>query len=171
MTGAGTVYWMTGMSGSGKTTLARLFVARLRAAGRAVVLFDGDELRGVFQGDGHAEADRRRVAMRNARLCKLVADQGMDVVCATISLFHECHRWNRAHLSKYVEIHVRASLEVLRVRDSKALYALAERGEVTDVVGLHIRAEEPENPDVTLDNDGHVPPETVVEHLWKELGL
>ena len=30
--------------------------------------------------------------------------QGVDVVIATISLFHEVHTWNRAHLPGYLEI-------------------------------------------------------------------
>ena len=97
----GTVYWFTGFSGAGKSTLATLFCDRLRGTGRTVVLLDGDRLRDVFGGDlGHSIEDRRRSAMRNSRLCQLLADQGLDVVCATISLFHDCHDWKigRAHV-------------------------------------------------------------------------
>ena len=51
---------------------------------------------------GHGMSDRRQSAMRNARLCKLLAGQGFDVVCATISLFHEVQRWNRENIPGYL---------------------------------------------------------------------
>ena len=86
---SGRVFWITGLSGAGKTSVGRQLSARLRAAGRAVIFLDGDALRAVVAQDlGYSESNRRRSAMRNARLCRLLAEQGSDVVCATISLFH-----------------------------------------------------------------------------------
>jgi adenylylsulfate kinase len=168
----GTVFWFTGLSGSGKSTLAREFTNRLRQSGRPVVFLDGDDLRALFdEHRGHGRDDRLAIAMRNGRLCRLLADQGVDVVCATISLFHQCHDWNRAHIASYREIHVRAPLEVLRQRDSKGLYAGAARREVIDVVGVDIPAEEPLRPDLSVDNDGRRPPGDVVTDLWKALAL
>src|SRR5215467_7494012 len=101
----GRVFWITGLSGAGKTTVGRELWSRLRAAGRPVTFLDGDMLRDVIAEDlGHSSGDRRRSAMRNARLCRLLAGQGADVVCATISLFHEVQRWNREHIPGYREI-------------------------------------------------------------------
>jgi adenylylsulfate kinase-like enzyme len=169
---SGTVFWFTGLSGAGKSTLAREFTNQLRRDGRTVVLLDGDHLRELFdEHRGHGRADRLAIAMRNGRLCKFLADQGVDVVCATISLFHQCHDWNRAHIDSYREIHVRAPLEVLQARDSKGLYGRAARNEVTDVVGIDIPAEEPLRPDLVVDNDGCRVPADVVTDLWKALGL
>ena len=168
----GTVYWFTGLSGSGKTTLATLFCTRLRATGRPVIMLDGDRLREVFGHDlGHAEADRRAAAMRNARLCELLSGQGVDVVCATISLFRSCHEWNRAHLANYREVFVDAPVDVLRSRDPHGLYARAARGELRDVVGLDLPAELPESPDVTVANDGRLSPAEAVEAVWRQLNL
>src|SRR5580700_9784200 len=87
------VFWITGLSGAGKTTLARELCNRLRDAGHPVFFLDGDALRSAIAEDlGHSAGDRRRSAMRNARLCRLLAEQGAYVVCATISLFHEVQR-------------------------------------------------------------------------------
>jgi len=109
---SGRVFWITGLSGAGKTTVGRQLWARLRAAGRPVIFLDGDALRVAIAEDlGYSEGNRRRSAMRNARLCRLLAEQGTDVVCATISLFHEVQRWNRANIRGYREIYLRVPIE------------------------------------------------------------
>jgi adenylylsulfate kinase-like enzyme len=168
----GTVFWFTGLSGSGKTTLASLFCSRLRAAGRVVVFLDGDRLRQVFGNEvGHTEADRRASAMRNARLCELLSSQGFDVVCATISLFHSCHEWNRRNIPSYREVLIRAPLSVLRDRDPHGLYRAIDQGEIRDVVGVDLPAELPQSPDVSIDNDGSHPPGEIVDVIWRHLNL
>jgi glutamine kinase len=151
----GRVFWITGLSGTGKTTLGRDLSSRLRAAGRPVIFLDGDRLRDVIAEDlSHEAGDRRRSGMRNARLCQLLAEQGADVVCATISLFHEVQRWNRENIPGYREIYLRVPMDELRRRDSKGIYAGAPRSGTLNVVGLDLPAEIPEDPDLVLDNHG-----------------
>ncbi len=165
-TSAGRVFWITGLSGAGKTTLGRELTARLRAAGRTVTFLDGDTLRSVIAEDlGHSTQDRRRSAMRNARLCRLLAEQGVDVVCATISLFHEVQRWNRKNIPGYREIYLRVPIDELRRRDSKGIYALAQSGDAQHVVGLDVPAEAPEAPDLVLDNHGALDVATAVDRI------
>lgn len=166
----GIVYWFTGLSGVGKSTLAAEFHKRLSAGPRTAVFLDGDTLREVFGNDlGHTRADRLKSAMRNARLCKFLSEQGLDVVCATISLFHECQDWNRRHIAGYREIYVEASLDVLKARDPKKIYAKASAGEMTDVAGVHFTVETPKSPDIRITNDGSDTPLKVVDGLWAQL--
>ena len=162
----GRVFWITGLSGAGKTTVGRELWSRLRAAGRPVTFLDGDALRAVIAEDlGHSADNRRLSAMRNARLCRLLAGQGADVVCATISLFHEVQRWNRENIPGYREIYLRVPIDELRRRDSKGIYAGAQRGDARDVVGLDVPAEVPEAPDLVLDNYGALDVATAVDRI------
>jgi adenylylsulfate kinase-like enzyme len=169
VTSTGRVYWITGLSGAGKTTVGGELWRRLRAAGHSVILLDGDALREVIAEDlGHSTDNRRKSAMRNARLCRMLSSQGADVVCATISLFHEVQRWNRENIPGYREIYLRVPMEELQRRDSKGIYAAAHRGDFRDVVGLDVPAELPEAPDLTLDNFGTLDSSAAVERIWME---
>lgn len=166
---SGRVFWITGLSGVGKTTLGRELWNRLRTADSPAVFLDGDELRNAIADDlGHGVDSRRQSAMRNARLCLLLAQQGIDVVCATISLFHEVQRWNRENIPGYREIYVRVPMEELRRRDQKGIYARAERGEASNVVGIDLPAEVPDAPDLVLDNYGAIDVATAVHRILAE---
>ena len=130
----GRVYWFTGLSGAGKSTIGGLFFERPRARHPNSAYLDGDRLREVFgQDPGHSREARLAVAMRNARLCRLLSGQGLHLVCATISLFHDCQAWNRANIPGYREIHVRAPMAVLEARDPHGIYRRARSGEIRDV--------------------------------------
>ena len=165
----GRVYWITGLSGAGKTTVGEELWRRLRAAGRSAIFLDGDALREVIAEDlAHNAGSRRKSAMRNARLCKMLSSQGQDVVCPTISMFHEVQQWNRKNIPGYREIYLQVPLTELQRRDAKGIYAAAKRGDLHDVVGLDVPAEPPREPDLTLDNFGDLDSTAAVERIWIE---
>jgi adenylylsulfate kinase len=164
------VVWITGLSGAGKSTLAHELVARLRAAGEAVVMLDGDELREVFgavaaNAQNHGRARRLALAMQYAHLCRVIAAQGLTVVIATISLFREVHVWNRANLPGYFEVYLKVPVEELRRRDPKGIYRRFDAGELTHVAGLDLPIDEPEAADWIVEFD----PERTVTALGAEL--
>lgn len=162
----GKVYWLTGLSGAGKTTLAVLLAEYLRSQGKQVVLLDGDVMRAVL-GDraGHTAAERRVLAGQYGAMCRMISSQGVTVVCATISMFQDVRDWNRTHLTRYCEIYLRVSLEELIRRDQKGLYGRALKGEIENVIGINAPFEEPDSPDIILDNDGSRTPEGVLAEL------
>ena len=162
----GTVIWITGLAGAGKSTLAALVVERLRRAGRPTVLLDGDELRrSVFPDVGFSAAERLGLARRYAALAGLLARQGADVVCATISMFPEIWQENRARLPEYREVLVRAPAAVRRARKPEVYDAAG-----APVVGDSLPAPEPPEPHAVLENDGSRTPDELVDELWEALG-
>ena len=141
----GAVIWITGLAGAGKTTLGTSLAGCLRE--RRPALLDGDRLRQVLDAqDQHGIEQRRRLAMRYARLCRLLSEQGIDVICCTISLFHAVHAWNRRNLPRYCEVYLDTPLEVLKRRNQKHLYD--GQGPSGPVAGIWWEPEFPRNPDV-----------------------
>ena len=114
----GTVYWITGLSGAGKTTLGMLLYDMMRAKKPNVFRLDGDIARWAYNDvtDFSIEA-RRECAFRHARVCKMIADQGIDVICCTISLFHDVQAWNKENLARYVEIFLDVPMDILMQRN------------------------------------------------------
>jgi glutamine kinase len=162
----GRVFWITGLSAAGKTTIGRALTSNLRNAGVPVVFLDGDTLRAVANDTGYSPDSRRAAAMRNGRLCRMLAEQGFDVVCSTISLFHDVQRWNRENIARYHEVFVRAPLEELKRRDTKGIYLTnGDSGNSSNIVGLDIPAEVPQRPDLVLDNDGTLNPDEAARRI------
>lgn len=162
----GTVYWITGLSGAGKTTIGRLFYQKLKQDFPNTVFLDGDIMREVFGADlGYMEAERRKCAMRYARLCNMLYKQDLNVVCCTISMFDAVRKWNRENIKEYKEIYIKVSMDTLYRRDQKGLYSGNTEEKEKEVTGIQIPFEEPLSPDLVLENDGDLTPEEQVERL------
>lgn len=150
-TAQNSVYWLTGLSGAGKSTLCRKLVLHLREAGRAIVMLDGDQMREIMGAtSAHTREERLQLTMGYARLCRLIAVQGVDVAIATISLFREVHDWNRNNLPGYVEIFLDVPLSELARRDPKEIYGRLARGELKNVAGVDQAVDYPKAADVVL---------------------
>lgn len=168
----GRVYWITGLAGAGKTTLAKGLWKHLRQLGQPAVLLDGDLLRELYgPSQSYDLASRQQTGMRHARLCRWLSEQGLPVVCATISLFESCRSWNRQYLSDYCEIFLDVPLEVLLERDQKGLYSGALAGSIQNVMGVDLEPEWPQNPEIILNNDGSQSPQGILEILLKQLEI
>lgn len=157
----GTVYFFTGLSGAGKTTVGSLFYQRLKNTKPNAVYLDGDEIRVAFGEDvGYTNDERLRWAGRIFRVCRLLSDQGIDVVCCSIAMFDTVRRWNREHIPNYKEIYIRVKKETLIQRNQKGLYTGG-----SNVVGVDLPFDEPQSPDLVLQNDGERTPLELVEEI------
>jgi len=163
----GTVYFFTGLSGAGKTTIGGLFYQRLKARKPNVFLLDGDRYRREICEDlGYTDEDRLKAARRGFRLSRWLADQGIDVVNCGIAMYAEIRDWNRKNIEQYKEIYIRVSRETLLQRNQKGLYTLRE-----NVVGIDLPFDEPQRPDIVIENDGRETPESIVKRLEKDFRL
>lgn len=149
----GSVYWITGLSGAGKTTIGKLLYRKLKSIKPNLVFLDGDIMREVFGNTaGYTLPERKQLAMKYSRLCKILSEQGIDVICATISLFKDVHDFNRRHLKKYFEIYIECHIEELIKRDQKGIYSHALAGKGGPVMGLNLAYDMPVKSDLVIEN-------------------
>lgn len=165
----GTVYWITGLSGAGKTTIGSRFYQKLKEEKEKAVLLDGDDIRNIL-GDliGYSTEERRKGSMIISRLCHCLANQGINVVCCTVSMYDCCREWNRENNANYKEVYLEVPIEELKKRDVKGLYKKVFNGEIKNVVGIDIEFEQPKNPDLIIKNFGENTIEDTLKRLSKE---
>lgn len=148
------ILWFTGLSGAGKSTIAAALHERWLAAGRAVEVLDGDEIRQQLNYDlGYSEEDRRRNLLRIAFIARLLARNGVTVIVPTIAPFRRIREELRAQLPSYVEVFVDCPLEECRRRDPKGLYQKVDRGEIRSFTGVDAPYEPPVAPEIHLRTD------------------
>ena len=163
---SGSVIWMSGLSGAGKTTLCNALWSLLKERVPELVRLDGDAIRNAFGNDlSHCEADRIVQVKRVRGLARELADQGLVVLVAVLYMNPELYAWNRDHLPGYLEVHLKASLETVKRRDPKGLYAAAAAGRMPNVVGIDIPWHAPESPDIVLDMDNPEPPDVLARRV------
>lgn len=152
---SGKVIWLTGLSASGKSTIARAMQKLLKEGGTTPLLLDGDQFREAV-GDhncGHDPESRILNAYRISRFANMAARQGLVVIVATMSLYHEIHRWNRSNFPDYFEVFIKADLAVLKERDPKGLYKHVETGNAENLPGMDLQPEFPLNPELIVENN------------------
>lgn len=167
----GFVVWLTGLPGSGKTTIAKNVAEKLREKGYRVEVIDGDWARKTISlGAGFTRDERRIHLHRVAWVARLLARNGVIVLCSFVSPYRDVRRMIREIIEEdapFVEVYVKASLEEVMRRDPKGLYKRALKGEIKHMTGIDDPYEPPENPDLVLDTEV----ESVEESVGKLLRL
>ncbi len=163
---AGTLFWITGLSGAGKTTIGKAVYNKIKSKKDSVVFLDGDILRKTISFDlGYTQGDRHESALRNIRLCKMLADQDIDVICCTICMFDDIRKWNRDNNENYVEVYLKVPMDKLRERNQKGLY----KDVPDELVGIGVGMDEPKNPDIVIINDGTNTPDDIADLILEKL--
>ena len=151
----GILYWITGLSGAGKSTIGRALYYELKKENDNVVIFDGDVLKSIVEDNPEYSKEARHVrAMKYAKLCKALTDQGITVICCAIAMFDDVREWNRLNNRAYVEVFLNTPMEILMRRDQKGMYSKYRDGKFSNLAGMDIDIEFPKNPDMEFANDG-----------------
>ncbi|MDR1505082.1 MAG: adenylyl-sulfate kinase [Prevotella sp.] len=146
--------WITGLSGAGKTTIAAELYAQLKPTRPHLAFLDGDKCREIFGQDvGYDYPGRLTMARRMSRMCQYLTVQGIDVICATISMYREIHEFNRENIKNYYEIFIDVSLDNLIKYDKNNLYSGALKGKTKNVIGIDMPFKRPEKCDLIIDNN------------------
>ncbi len=167
------IIWIIGLSGSGKTTLGKEMMDQLNTADESWMIIDGDRFRTILGEEyGHDIESRKKIGQRLVNLSQEFDRQNQNLIVCVLSLFPEHQLDNRNNIRDYKEIFLDVSLETLRKRDNKGLYAKADRGEESNVVGVDIPFPKPENADFVIDNNKDlVSMKLVADEILKDLRL
>jgi len=142
------VFWVTGLSGSGKTTFAKILQRLLNLNNLPNIIIDGDVIREIIgKESSYTKESRIKIAYIYSNLANMIQKQNINVICSTISLFHEVHDYNKENIKNYKEILISRSLDEIKKEDIKKIYESKD-----EVVGIDIIAEFPKNPDFLINN-------------------
>jgi 3',5'-nucleoside bisphosphate phosphatase len=157
--GAGLCFWLTGLSGSGKSTVGRLAAGQLRDRGHRVEVLDGDDVRqNLCAGLGFSREDRDVNVRRIAWVADLLSRNGVVTVVAAVSPYRKTRDEARGRMgSRFVEVHVRASVEECERRDVKGLYERARAGKIQAFTGVSDPYEEPLTAELVLETESESP--------------
>ena len=147
--------WFTGLSGAGKTTISKLVEHELRDRRSKVEILDGDVVReNLSKGLGFSKEDRDINIRRIAFVADLLSRNGVPVMTAAISPYEALRGEAREIMgTRFIEVYVKASVEVCAERDVKGLYEKAFKGEIKEFTGVSDPYEAPKAPEITLDTE------------------
>ncbi|MEY2541620.1 MAG: bifunctional enzyme CysN/CysC [Verrucomicrobiota bacterium] len=173
----GAVVWLTGLSGAGKSTIAQALERELFNRAMHTYVLDGDNIRhGLNSNLGFSPEDRVENIRRVSEVATLMADSGVVVITAFISPYQlDRSRAREIALegkAEFVEVFVKAPLEVCEARDPKHLYKKARAGEIKDFTGIDAPYEAPDDPEIAVHTDlqsVHESVATILEHLLPRL--
>jgi adenylylsulfate kinase len=145
----GLILWLTGLSGAGKSTIASGLEREFKKRDRLVEVLDGDAIRkNLSKGLGFSREDRDTNIRRIGFVANLLSRNGIVVIVAAISPYRAVRDELRMTTENFIEIYVKAPLEVCEDRDVKGLYARARSGQIKAFTGIDDPYEEPLNPDI-----------------------
>jgi adenylylsulfate kinase len=165
----GTTIWLTGMSGAGKTTIAEEI--KSREAMGSIIIIDGDDLRkGINSNLGFSDKDRNENVFRASHICKILNDNGIDVMACIMSPTEEQRRIAQSIIGaeKFFLTYVMCDIETLVKRDTKGLYQKYLRGEVKNMVGFDLPYEDPQQEHICVNTrlDSVEKCATKIIHKW-----
>ena len=158
----GFTLWFTGLSGAGKTTISAHRGDRASRPRLRLEILDGDVVReNLSKGLGFSKEDRDTNIRRIAFVADLLSRNGVPVITAAISPYREIRDEARETMGdRFIEVFVKASVEVCAERDVKGLYEKAFAGEIKEFTGVSDPYEEPLNPGDRARHRERVPEES-----------
>ena len=130
----GTTYFFSGLPCSGKTTLINALHEKVGGC-----VLDGDAIRKTISvGVGFSPEDRKAHLLRVAHICKLMNDQGVNVLAGFVSPNRTVREEIRSivGLDNFKLIFVDTTLQTCIKRDVKGMFAKAIKGEIKEFTGI-----------------------------------
>lgn len=159
------VIWITGLPATGKTVVADALAALIRVQSPNVLRIDGDEIRSALGiVERYLPEERYGIARAYSRLSALFSNQGLLVICSTVSMFDEVREETKLAARGYFEVFLQATDDVRRARKPALL---GGHGMTFSESNYQL----PKAADLTLDNNGQNTPSELGAVIVSRLGL
>ena len=159
----GITVWFTALSGAGKSTIATELAKILRRQGYKVEVLDGDIVRKSLTRDlGYSRARDKNIR-RIGFVANLLSRNGVIVLVSVLSPYRHIREEVGREIGNFIEVYVKAPLEVCQERDVKGLYKRTRAGEIRGFTGIDDPYELPLQPQVEFLTNR----ETVTESVAK----
>ena len=149
------IIWLTGMSGSGKSTLSARLKKQLQKKGYSVQIIDGDSIRDDYTTKlGFGRQDVLTNNLNIAQKCLELRNNCDVILVPVISPYQEVRSKVRKLLNpNFHLVYLTTTLDNLKKRDTKGLYALADSGDINDLIGFSKETpyEAPDDAELTID--------------------
>jgi adenylylsulfate kinase len=164
------VIWITGLFGAGKTSVAKKVAEELKKLGLKHEHLDGETMRDLLPDTGFSKHEVDEHIKHVGLLASRLENVGVFVVASFISPYQKdrdrARKLNPA--GEYIEVFVKASVEICEYRDPKGLYKKAREGIIKEFTGISAPYEEPENHEVEVDTD-KLSVEESADKIWDYL--
>tara|TARA_B100000401_G_C52706202_1_gene671564 strand:+ start:243 stop:758 length:516 start_codon:yes stop_codon:yes gene_type:complete len=144
----GILFWMTGLPGAGKTSLANIIIRPLNKKFGNTVLFNGDDIRSIFDLTDYSSQGRKKIGIQYSKLFEKITDQKVNVLFAGGVLINKVRERNKKKIQNYLEIYIKADQQKIISKNYKKLYSKTK-----NLVGIKIKPQFPKKPDVIIYND------------------
>jgi len=181
----GWVVWLTGLPGSGKTTITKKLLEKLEKENMKVEHLRMDEIRKILTPERkYTEEERDHAYRALVLIAKLLSKNGINVIIDATGHRRKWRELARELIPNFLEVYIKCPLEVCMEREARRrdnlvlsnLYKKALRrlqtGEkvegLGEVIGIDVKYEEPENPELVVESD-KLSPEESSEKIFKLL--
>ena len=162
---SGKIFWITGLSGSGKSAIGEKLKVLIEKTYGKTLIIHGDDIRDIFKFKFYSRSKRLILGKSYSDLCKLISEQGLNVVYTTVGLFYELHKYNRRNLKNYIEIFIKTDLNKLKKNKSKSFY----KAKTKNVWGIDLKPQYPKKPDIIIENNFDKSINIITKILFKKI--
>ena len=145
----GYLIWITGFSGSGKHKLQKKFIQKSKKNYGPTILFNGDDIRKIFNLKGYSYKERFETVMKYCKLAKSITNQNINVIFAVVGMMHSVRSWNKKNIKNYIEIYIKSDLKKIIKKGKKRIYHQNK----DNIIGLDIKPEYPKKPHIIINNN------------------
>jgi len=162
----GILFFITGLSGSGKTTLSKNILKKISKDYGPTIIISSEKIRKIFKFNGYSKKDRTEVGKKNIHLINLILNQKINVIYDAIALQKKLRVLKKKLITNYIEIYIQSHLkEIIKFNKKKKIY----KKNKSNIVGIHIKPEFPNKPNILVRNNFKTPINKISEELIKKI--